>query len=406
MISSEVCTNTNMQVTHRSYRSFLDEISICGFAVYNILGTLINSYYSRIDSIRLLINCLRIAIFFIFALDVLDKLLQRKIKLSLSFYVFSLVSLLIFFISRHYNLIFMMIFATWVGCFEFKEILKIGIRFRFIGIFIVVISAFFGIIQNDLVERIGSEALRYSLGFIAPSLCLAYILNILIAEIIVSNFNLKWWKIICYTALVVLIYYVTNARLDALICLFILTCAVLAKILKRISNIIFKYRFLRILCLSTPLIAFLLNILLLYGFKSNISVFVNIASLLSRRVEYTLEAYNLVGIKLFGSDIVWQKYDIILDSSYFKILLEFGVVALALILFGYCVIIKKTLRNKNFTVLFSIILILIESIFEPFLFDYNYNFLIFLFGLIFVKNLNLKGEKSGIKKGSGNHCNT
>ncbi len=405
MISSDINSKTNTKSSHLTNTNILEEVSVCGFAVYNILGTLINSYYARIDTIRLLIDCLRIAIFFVFALDVLDKMMRKRVKLSNAFYIFAICSVLVFLKSKRYNLIFMIIFATWAGSFDFKRILKIGIRFRFVGIFIVIASALCGIIQNDIVMRMGSDTIRFSLGFIAPSLCLAYILNIIIAEIVVSNLKLEWRKVIFYAVLVLILYFITDARLDALICLFMLLCAVLAKILKGNSVKFFGNKFLNAILLLVPLIAFLLNTLLLYGFKAEIPLFVKLASYLSRRVEYTLEAYELAGVNLFGSDLNWQKYDIILDSSYFKLLLEYGIVSLLLIIYGYCVIIKKTVINKNFPLLFSIVLILGEAIFEPFLFDYNYNFLILLFGSIFIKNLKQPGGKSVFEKSCSGSSN-
>lgn len=362
-------------------RKLNNTIAIFCFFLYGILGVFINSYIVSSDVARLVINILRIGTIAYLFFDALVKSLYTKIKINIIFYVICFLSLLVFIFSKNYQLLFLCVFLFFLMFYNFKEILKVFISSKIIGIIIVISLAFLGVIENVEFTRYMGTKIRYSLGFIAPAIASGYLLHVLFADLILHKFKLSYPKIFSYLLANFALFYLTDTRFETIIILGLLIFSAFFKRKAYYNFMVYVKRdkIVKALLIILPILLFLANAVLLIGYQNGIQLFISLADRMSSRVQYTIKAIDITGISLFGKKVDYESFGVVLDSSYFKALLEYGLFGLFILLTIYCYIMYYSIKTKKYALFFVTLIILIENIFSPFALDYNYNIVVLLF---------------------------
>lgn len=247
-----------------------------------------------------------------------------------------------------------------------------------------------GIIENLVYVRNGIH--RFSLGVDYPTDLAAYFFYLLLAYCFYKGTQLKWIEYVVFLFGNVLLYRVTNARLDviaifaAVVLIFIAQKADLGK---RWATVISKcfWPFLIIM----PYGFWLLTVY----FDPSSHIYQKLNLLLSGRLALGWEAINKYGYKLFGQYVYengWGgvkgkqlfehhpgKYFFI-DSSVIRMLVVVGLILSILVLITLLIISLRSTLNHDFILPAILLVIMLSSLIDHHLLDITYNpFLIALF---------------------------
>ncbi len=118
-------------------------------------------------------------------------------------------------------------------------------------------------------------------------------------------------------------------------------------------------------------------------YNKNNSLLVKLNIFLSYRLSLGNKAINRYGIHLFGTRIKWighsvreamvtEEYNYV-DCSYLKVLLEYGLAFLVLMLIIYSAILYKAFKNKMYYAVWVVVFILLFGTTEPMLFNLVFN---------------------------------
>ncbi len=260
---------------------------------------------------------------------------------------------------------------------ESEDVIKISLLIQSIILSAVVFLSQIGIIEDYI--RDPDIRPRHFLGFIWTSMG-PYLYFFIVLEII----YLKKEKISKLQYLIMFVmgywfYAMTDSKMAFfLITLILLFFSVLNKqirqgfFLKKIKKISYFIPF------SIAVFAIMIHLL----YTENNKLIKKINDVLSGRLQLGYQAIKEYGIKLFGQPIEWIGYSRMeelkgtynyVDSSFVRLLLEFGLLFLILVIIAYGLILKRSIDNKDFYLGWIVIFVLIFNITEPRLVNLTFN---------------------------------
>lgn len=222
---------------------------------------------------------------------------------------------------------------------------------------IAVIAALSGFIINVEQGRTLEPTVRYSLGAVYPTDLASRCFYLLLSYTALRKFKFTIPEYIAALAFTVLIYVVTDTRLD-----FLLMIAVVLIVIFR--NTLFKViKTLKTgIATSVIFIIILLNIVLAYLFNPDVYVFQIINKLLSGRLTYGHEAFKNYNVPLLGQ-FVYQNGNggvhnqpfayFYIDVSFIRVLMMEGIVAFFVLLVVIYFLYKKFYNGKIILCLFG-----------------------------------------------------
>lgn len=208
----------------------------------------------------------------------------------------------------------------------FREILKVLLYLLSILLALVVIMAKTGVITDSITYREGGSVVRYGLGFVGRTYASYFILAICASIILLKRDKVKLPIMVVILLVNIWIYTQTNTRNGFILVLVIVTATVLMKLpfaikcsTSHIKNL-YGWSF---------IIMLLLMVILVHAFDFSNALLAPIDKVLSYRLSYTNAALSQYGVSLFGKDIDWSLLNYIVDCSYYRVAIEYGVVALS-----------------------------------------------------------------------------
>lgn len=303
-----------------------------------------------------------------------------------------------------------LILLIWTCSFyDFEKIIKLYVVTIVIFMIFTWLSCILGIIPEVIKGRVGTDIIRYSLGYIYPLELMSHFLFLVISYIYIKKEKYHIYDFVIINIINILLFKLTNARTSFLLILFISTLMLiynkihLENYFKKIKPI--HLYILLAVCVLTPLI-------LSYFYNPNNQVFYFINKIVSSRLNLTHKAFANYGVSLFGQNIEWIGWGGVLDEStfikstynfvdcsYAKNLFDYGIIYSIFIYICYGYVFKNALIEKNFLLIINIIIILILCVFEPRLLQISMNPFILLLkeGLL----LDTSFIKKNIKKKEG-----
>ena len=151
---------------------------------------------------------------------------------------------------------------------------------------------------------------------------------------------------------------------------------------------------LKIVCHTLPVVLFLGIHLLVIMYANNNFIANKVNRILSDRIKLTYQAYRKNDVNLFGNDIKWQGWGAFgyqeqddgeefiynfVDSSYARLVLDYGIVFSCIIIWAYREILIKNYENKNYWLIFAILFILGWSFIEQYIVNIGKNVFILSF---------------------------
>ena len=174
-------------------------------------------------------------------------------------------------------------------------------------------------------------------------------------------------------------FIMTNTKLAFLISFCSITFFFLFKNGNAIKKITLKSKWILVFL---PLLLFILSFVSTSCYDSHDKRWRNINELLTGRLELGKNAIDCYGIKLFGNKVDWIGYPLFseyrgeynyVDSSYIRILVQFGVLVLLLILVMYSAFIYMSITTNKVFLTWILVFICVFSLTEPRLINLTFN---------------------------------
>lgn len=227
------------------------------------------------------------------------------------------------------NLLALFVLVFTARSLPIRRVLQTMLALLCISLAVTVLMAELGIITNMVAYRENSSLARYGLGFVGWTYSSYFLFVITAVYALLEKESARLPVVGVLFIANFWIYSQTNTRNGFFLTLFVLAILCFAKFLNHrgVEFHFHKSRLLALLFSSVFVLAFLFltAFVLLYQFGGGWVETVD--KFMSFRLHYTSEALQDYGITLFGTAVNWDKVDYIVDISYFRVALEYGVIS-------------------------------------------------------------------------------
>ena len=265
---------------------------------------------------------------------------------------------------------------------NYKKVLYCFMITCSISLLITMFCSKVGIVENVITYRKDGTP-RESFGTVYATDFAAYFFY-LFSLYICLNDSPKPLKIFILLEIAILVYSVTNARLD-FICM-VLLCAVYWGVPK-VSTKILDSSLSKLVLKNMFLICGIVIVILTFFYSPNIKILQKIDRVLTSRLAAGNYMYEKYGIKIFGQNIDEHgsggsveskgkyKYEFI-DASYVKMIVKYGIFATAIVSIYSIVLTYKFVDRKKYKIVCVFAVIFINSMIAHHYLEIAYNFMI------------------------------
>ena len=306
------------------------------------------------------------------------------------------------------NLILVMIaFILAAKNVSFDDIVKTYFNVNFWLLVVVIACSLLGVINNLSFVAQG-RGTRYALGVIYPTDFAARILYLMLADAYLSFRNLNTTRYLVYVLIALACKQVTDARLNFYCMLLLIIVSAIAQVAEQnyqlqqhdwTNSIVYTY------WTFTPILS-AIAIFGTYFYDPTNNIYSKIDGMLSGRLTFGSMALQRYSVNLFGTKIKEHGYGnnmklfhqginsyFFIDSSYMRLLIIFGLVALVVFIgISMFISIKNTLYG--YYALPTILLIVaFSSVVEQHFMELTYNpFLLAFISTILLNRENIREE--------------
>ena len=287
------------------------------------------------------------------------------------------VSVLCFLSNSNMTMVLYLVFFVSAYELDSERFLKVTIWAQGFLLALVVLGSQIGLVEDYIFTP--ETRLRHGLGFSWTTTSAVLFLFIVFEYIALRKEKLKYVEIILLEGIGVVLYELTNSRMVFALCSVFLMFIAGAKLLGFRFSITHFFRKLFVL---VPSVLCILAIAIHAFYNSNSAFWEKLNSFLSGRLKLGKEGLQDYGISLFGTSITWEGYSAkkivtntynYVDCSYLRILLEYGIIFLVIVVAIFTVVIYKSIKSENYFLLWSVVFVLILSITEPRLMNLSFN---------------------------------
>jgi len=322
----------------------------------------------------------------LFFLDDYDKKTMIKIFLIVA------LTVICSFIEKNNTILLTFLFIIGSRNVPLKNLIRFTLYIQMFFVVFIIGSDLVGIIP-EWTYTTADGVLRYSLGYIYTSHVSSILFYIAIAYCYLRAEKLRLFELVIIELVNIIIFKYTNARTAFA---FLLIAPLIFYFIRFYKRSLIKSKVISLLIIiSMPLCA-LLSIVACYFYDPKNSIMLNLNQYLSHRLELGHSALLKYGINIFGENIVWigkaglhhmfdqypSQYNYV-DCSYIKIMFDFGIILLIIILCGYVLAAIKAVKEDEKYLCMAIIMVAIYSIIEPRLIQVGYNPFLVLIAAIF-----------------------
>lgn len=379
------------RVFNKKRLSNRDNLILTCFSVYCFVGILLLSVLTKISIVEKFAKLIQFASLAVIGCFLIYDVYKRKLKIDWIMIALGVLSLLTLVFSRQTHILVFVAFIYALRNVKLKDIVEAGSKVMMLALFVITSSACLKLIPNALAFREG--AVRYSLGFDHPTFPQYLMMMVTISNCYLFGTNMSYSALGLEALAAVCLNQLTNSRAGFAIVIIVVGVTALCKVLnkniyKQKIDKIFSYKEVKIILIAAPLIIYTLSALcaILHSYGVDMIEWLDIR--LSQRIFLMRFAVVNQKITLFGKEIVWNinGWYTGLDNAYFYLLYNRGIIVLWLFTTLYMYMIYKAIKNKDWWLLFLIMIILIDSFIDPILDDYKYNYFIFMISGLIMRN--------------------
>lgn len=265
---------------------------------------------------------------------------------------------------------------------DFDKIIRHYFNINLSLLLLIAAYSMLGVIRNLAFFR--GDIYRYSFGIDYPTDLAAYIFYLCLAYCYLNYQKLNWQRWLGIVLVDILMYFITNTRVDAILILLIIPVVLLTK--QPIKGKVRKFTVSSFWYLS--IIFPYAYVLLTYYFNMHNPVMHLFDKLLSGRLIYGAQGFEKYGITLFGNKIIEHGWGgakglhmmqnnpfgyFFIDSSFVRFLIIngsiIGCVVFAVLIF---ISIRETIRH-NYLLPAILFLVVLSSLIDQHLLEITYN---------------------------------
>lgn len=393
----------NFKQLEKNYIYYVLAIYIFSLFIYN------TCLETSIEIVSKATRIIRYSCYILFIVYNIINFLKDK-KISWNALIFFTVAVLIALSARNNEILFIALLLYTVKDLNYRKIIKIGFYIYSISFLFTIIFSLLGIIPDWTYKR--GEIIRHSLGFYYATSTISVFLLIVLMYFYIRKSNFNYLELIAIETINVFLYKYTDGRLGFILITIILLFMIISK-MKMLRRIFLSNKFLKILKKVSYILPILLLVLMIFfiiAYANNLNFAKNINEILSQRLKWSHNAFQKYPIKLFGTDIEWvghggqgyvsfeQKAYNYVDSSYIKIIFDYGIIGSIIIMYMYTKALINSLNKKDYYLYCTLIFILIWSFIEPYMFNIGRNVFIITFSFIFNERcINIENLRKNIK---------
>ncbi len=227
------------------------------------------------------------------------------------------------------NLLALFVLVFTARSLPIRRVLQTMLVLLCISLAATVLMAKLGIITNMVAYRENSSLARYGLGFIGWTYSSYFLFVITAVYALLEKESVRLSAVGVLFVANLWIYVQTNTRNGFFLTLFVLAALCIIKCVKcgDIKNAFPQKRVVAVVISSVFVLAFLLLAVLVSLYQFGGGWVEAIDKVMSYRLRYTSEAFQDFGISLFGTAVNWDQVSYIVDISYFRVALEYGVIS-------------------------------------------------------------------------------
>ncbi len=373
-------------MTKNRYQMKFGEILFClGYTIFIVTSLLdltgvsyiIGSSPKEPTALNSVIRYLRYFSYIILLTKIVCTAKRKKIL----FFVFPLVFALFalsYYYSTNIELLFYLLIIVSAEKIDSKKIFKIIMYSQIIILTMTVLLSSMGILY-DLVIDPGYRD-RHYLGFLYTTTSADLLFFIILEYIYLHEGIMKRTATVVFFMGTVALMILTDTRLTFL--LSIITIVYFGFFYKRRTKKRLFPEAERFLLLVPSLIC-TSSLMMYIGFSPASMGWRAVDKLLSYRFTYSYRAIMEYGFKLFGQPIEFISQYNFVDSSYLQIALEFGIIAIAIVVCIYTVVIRRAIKLNKKYLIDILLLVMLLSVTQTRLFTFSYNaFPLLLYSII------------------------
>lgn len=313
-----------------------------------------------------------------------------------------------FFVWRHSgsNLILVMTaFILGAKNVSFNDIIKTYFNINFWLLIIVIMCSLIGII-NNLSFIAQGRGTRYALGIIYPTDLAARVLYLMLADAYLHFKNLKSSRLMTYIIIALLCKYITDARLNFYCMLLLVISLSISKVAEKqyqLQRLDWTNSIVSTYWAFTPILS-AITIFGTYFYEPTNNLYQKIDHLTSGRLTFGSMAFQKYQINLFGNKITEHGYGnnmklfnngtnnyFFIDSSYMRLLMIFGLVALIIFISITMYISIKNTHLGYYALPTILLIVSFSAVVEQHFMELTYNpFLLALISTITINHPNIK----------------
>lgn len=272
---------------------------------------------------------------------------------------------------------------------DFKKIMRTYFIVVSVLFFTVNLMAIRGKLPNLVFFRGGKPRISY--GFTYPTLEAAHIFYFILVYMVYKKFKLNWIEDIIVAFSGCFIISKGDARLDGYLTFIILFISIfrkpLFKLLSKLNN------FIPVILVVVLIVGYLI---LAKNYNSMSPAEFQLNNILSNRLALTQEGLMRYPIKLLGSHVQMQGFGgyaglamtqiswmarnyFYIDGFFAQTLLINGLIMFIIALLAFSYIIWKSMRNKNYSLVVAIVILVAAGLIEVFTIQISYDILAVMF---------------------------
>lgn len=287
------------------------------------------------------------------------------------------VSVLCFLSNSNMTMVLYMVFFVSAYELDGDRFLKVTVSVQAFLLAFVVLCSQIGLVEDYIFTP--ESRLRHGLGFSWTTTSAILFLFIAFEYIAVRKDKIKYIEILLLEGAGFILYELTNSRMAFALCSVFLLLVAFAKLLD------FKFYitgFFKKLFILVPGALCALAIAIHAFYDPSSALWEKLNDFLSGRLKLGKEGIADYGISLFGTPITWVGYSAkqqvvdnynYVDCSYLRILLEYGIIFLLIVVAIFTIVVYKSIKSENYFLLWSVVFMLILSITEPRLMNLSFN---------------------------------
>lgn len=277
-----------------------------------------------------------------------------------------------------YNLYYYYLFIIGAQKIDYRKLLKVFLSTMVVLVILTVLAAKLRIIPGLTMGRSGTPTVRYALGMIYPSDLAARAFYLMLAYCVLKKFRLNLPEYIACVAWTVLIYIMTDTKLDAILMVLVVLASIFYRQIKQMIQFIGA----KLLILGTLFVTGI-SVLLAYFYVPNNPILSLVNRALSDRLKYENMVFEKYNVTIFGQYIRQRgnggvhkpNFDyFFIDSSYIRHLMMNGMAAFMVIMIVVCVMIAIFVKTKSYSLLIYLMFVILSSIIDQHMLEISFNF--------------------------------